>query len=99
MTPPPGRKANSMKFVVDLWLDGYDNDADLQKACLEFIKENLDFSASSVKAEPYNDADNAALRQMLKLIVYKNSFCPMCTRSLPDHAPDCPVARLLKEAP
>lgn len=36
------------KFIVDLWLDGYDTEEEMELACLEFIKENLDFSASSV---------------------------------------------------
>ena len=40
-----------MKFVVDLWLDGYDSEEEMKQACLEFIRESLDFSASSVSVE------------------------------------------------
>jgi hypothetical protein len=37
------------KFIVDLWLDGYETDEELEKACEEFIYEQLNFTASSVK--------------------------------------------------
>jgi hypothetical protein len=43
------------KFIVDLWLDGYDNEEDMKEACREFILESLDFSASSVKVEDYDE--------------------------------------------
>jgi hypothetical protein len=36
------------KFIVDLWLDGYEDEKELEKACKEFIEEQLDFAASSV---------------------------------------------------
>lgn len=44
-----------MKFIVDLWLDGYNNDDEMEKACIEFIQESLDFSASSVSVEVYKE--------------------------------------------
>lgn len=47
-----------MKFIVDIWLDGISDDEDskeMEEACLEFIEEHLDFSASSVKVERYNE--------------------------------------------
>ena len=50
-----------MKFIVDLWLDGISDDEDskeMEEACLEFIKEQLDFSASSVKVERYYEQTN-----------------------------------------
>ena len=37
------------KFMVELWLDGYDSEEEMENACEEFIREQLDFSASSVK--------------------------------------------------
>jgi hypothetical protein len=37
------------KFIVDLWLDGYDSEEEHAAACKEFIYESLNFSASSVK--------------------------------------------------
>lgn len=37
------------KFVVDLWLDGYEDEEEHAKACEEFIAESLNFSASSVR--------------------------------------------------
>lgn len=39
------------KFIVDLWLDGYNSEEEMTKACEEFIKDQLDFSASSVSVE------------------------------------------------
>lgn len=39
------------KFIVDLWLDGYEDEAEMEKACEEFIYEQLNFTASSVKIE------------------------------------------------
>lgn len=44
-----------MKFIVDLWLDGYDNEEDMKQACIEFIQDALDFSASSVSVEVYEE--------------------------------------------
>jgi len=37
------------KLLVELWLDGYETEEEMKKACVVFIKEQLDFSASSVK--------------------------------------------------
>lgn len=42
-----------MKFLVDLYMDGYDSEEDMGKACLEFIREALDFSASTVAVQTY----------------------------------------------
>lgn len=39
-----------MKFIVDLWLDGCENEEDMKKACIQFIEESLDFSGSSVRS-------------------------------------------------
>lgn len=30
-------------------MDGYDSEEEMREACIEFIREQLDFSASSVK--------------------------------------------------
>lgn len=37
------------KFIVDLWLDGYDTEEDMTAACEEFIYQQLNFSGSGVK--------------------------------------------------
>jgi len=37
------------KFIVDLWLDGYEDEKEMEKACEEFIYEQLNMTASSVK--------------------------------------------------
>lgn len=49
------------KFIVDLTLDGYEDEIEHDAACLEFIREALDFSASSVSVEPYIDPNPDAV--------------------------------------
>jgi len=39
------------KFEVELWLDGYDSYEDMLVACEEFIYDQLDMSASSVRVK------------------------------------------------
>jgi hypothetical protein len=36
------------KFIVELWLDGYESEEEMEKACEEFIFDQLDFTATSV---------------------------------------------------
>ena len=37
------------KYLLEFWLDGYEDDDDRVEAEMEFIYDNLNFSASSVK--------------------------------------------------
>ena len=37
------------KFIVELWLDGYETEEEMEAACEEFIYEQLNFAASSVE--------------------------------------------------
>jgi hypothetical protein len=37
------------RYIVDLKLDGYETDEEREAAEIEFIKDQLDFSASSVQ--------------------------------------------------
>lgn len=39
------------KFIVDLWLDGYETEEEMIAACEEFIYDSLNMTASSVKIE------------------------------------------------
>ena len=43
------------KFIVDLWLDGYESEEEMEAACEEFIYEQLNFTASSVTIEKYKE--------------------------------------------
>lgn len=43
------------KFIVDLWMDGYDSEEEMEEACPEFIYEQLNFSASSVSIKKLNN--------------------------------------------
>ncbi len=38
-----------MKILIELHLDGYENEKQRREACLEWVKEQLDMTASSVK--------------------------------------------------
>lgn len=43
------------KFIVELWLDGYESEQEMAEACEEFIYEQLNFAASSVIIERIED--------------------------------------------
>lgn len=45
------------RFIVDLWLDGYETEEEMEAACEEFIYEQLNMTASSVKIERIEDAE------------------------------------------
>ena len=53
-------------FLVDLWMDGYEDDGEMKEACLEFIVDQLDMTASSVHAYPMTDLDGEELKKKLK---------------------------------
>ena len=36
------------KFMVDLWMDGYETEAEMKQACDTFIYDQLNMTASSV---------------------------------------------------
>lgn len=36
------------KFMVEIWLDGYESEEEMADACEEFINDQLNFTASSV---------------------------------------------------
>lgn len=43
------------KFIVDLWLDGYETEEEMEEACEEFIYQQLNFTASSVQITRIED--------------------------------------------
>jgi hypothetical protein len=43
------------KFVVDLWLDGYETQEEMEKACEVFIYQQLNFTGSSVKVSMFDN--------------------------------------------
>ena len=45
------------KYIVDLWLDGYDTEEEMTKACDEFIYDQLNFTASSVRVKRIDEED------------------------------------------
>ena len=38
-----------MKFLIELWADGYENEDELRDACVEFIDVQLNSAATSVR--------------------------------------------------
>lgn len=38
-----------MKILIELYLDGYTDEKQRREACLEFVEEQLNMTASSVK--------------------------------------------------
>jgi hypothetical protein len=45
------------RFILDMWMDGYDTEEDMVGACLAFIDDELNFSASSAKARLVKPTD------------------------------------------
>jgi hypothetical protein len=52
------------KFVVDLFLDGYDSEKEMIDACKEFIYDSCNMTASSVKVQDFQE--------------YVKNICPQC---------------------
>ena len=46
------------KFIVEIWLDGYESEEEMAAACKEFIYEQLNFSASSVTVTEIKENEN-----------------------------------------
>jgi hypothetical protein len=44
-----------MKLLIDIHLDGYETKEEHDKACLEFVEEQLNFTASYIKVLPYEE--------------------------------------------
>jgi hypothetical protein len=48
------------KFIVDLWLDGYETEEEMANACEQFIYDQLNFSGSGVKIMKIPSPENIA---------------------------------------
>jgi hypothetical protein len=48
------------KFIVDLWLDGYETEEAMAEACEQFIYDQLNFSGSGVKIMKIPSPDDIA---------------------------------------
>lgn len=69
------------KFIVDLWLDGYESEEEMREACAEFIHESLNMTASSVGTDTYNPESGPGLLIEAMLIFDKyteDSFVTHC---------------------
>lgn len=63
------------KFIVDLWLDGYDTEEEMEEACEEFINEALTFAASSVNIAKIEDEDNTPSVQKCSVCGTTENVC------------------------
>ena len=55
-----------MRFVIDLHLDGYEAQDELEAGCREFITEQLDISSSSIKIVGRAESVLAAMDQVIE---------------------------------
>jgi hypothetical protein len=60
------------KFIVDLWLDGYETEEDMAEACEQFIYDQLNFSGSSVEIMKIPSPDNIA-KQLINVQTTKEN--------------------------
>ena len=57
------------KYLLDLWLDGYETEEEMVSACDKFIDDQLNITASSLKFERITeDSQEAKIEQL-------NNFC------------------------
>lgn len=49
------------KFVIDLWLDGYESEEEMADGCLKFIRDALNFSGSGVTVRELTKWENHLL--------------------------------------
>jgi hypothetical protein len=71
-------------YLLDLDLDGYDNEGDRKKACDVFIMDQLNFSASSVHFEHLEEtSDGPTIKQLADL-------WNLCRRFVNEYKPSCP---------
>jgi hypothetical protein len=38
-----------MKMLIEFWMDGYDTPEEMREACMDYVKEELDMTASSIE--------------------------------------------------
>jgi hypothetical protein len=67
------------KFLVELWLDGYDDPEEMAKACEEFIDEQLNWTASSIKITRDLEERCAKCGRVMDAVL----TCPLCGGNTP----------------
>ena len=60
------------KYVVDLWINGFDNEKDRENAELEFIEESLNMTSSSVSVQKLSKYENNKTNK--KFCVHSGGF-------------------------
>ena len=61
------------RFILDMWMDGYDTEEEMVDACLAFIDDQLNFSASDAKARLVKPTDKLDICPACDTL-----FCPGC---------------------
>lgn len=46
------------KYMVDIWMDGYDSEEEMERACEDFIHSQLDLSAGHAKITKVPDSED-----------------------------------------
>ncbi len=60
-----------MKFLIELNMDGYDSEEEEKEACIAFIKEQLDSSATYVKVLWMQDLNAEINQEAVEMGVYQ----------------------------
>lgn len=72
------------KYLVDLWLDGYNSEDEVKEACDDFIREQLDFSISKFHVESLEEIKEGPTVEQL------SDLWKICKKFLNKHKPSCP---------
>jgi hypothetical protein len=59
-------------YIVDLWLDGYESEQEMEDACNEFIYDQLNMTASSVRIKKIDDVDIDKLVKVMNGELYNS---------------------------
>jgi hypothetical protein len=70
-------------YLLDLDLDGYEDEEERKKACDVFIMDQLDFSASSVKFNRLEDSEEGPSVEQL------GELWNICKRFINKYKPSC----------
>ena len=71
------------KFIVDLWLDGYDTEEEMNEACEVFINEELTMAASGVACTKFEESEVGAILEAMERL--------MLSHETPEHNMDTAI--------
>lgn len=71
------------KYLLDLWLDGYNSPEEEESACSEFISDQLDISSSSVEFELLTETPQGPTIKQL------SDLWNICQKFVQEQKPTC----------